>query len=206
MKTYYLLAFTLLSLIACKDDDDSSSPYPIFYTPNGVDQSDEGLYLVSDNDVLIDLPVNTGLYGAWKDSLKMELRDAVSANLDLQEVEVVNDNTLNLHFVLQGHEFITPVPYTTVNGNIMLNDTLQNGGLTFDIATQQFVLCGVTPFALPGPNAINPFGPPYLQFNIGECFESYDNRDYAEEYNNTQPLEPLDTIGVVLTKFLFAKE
>jgi hypothetical protein len=203
---YYLLFFTLLAILACKDkDDDNPSIYPINYTFSHIDQTDEGLYLLNAGNTLTSLPTDVGLYGAYKDSLKTTLQETVIANLELEGVEIVDEDDIKFHFVLQGHDFITPVKYTTVNGEIVLNDTIQSGIVSYDASTDHFVLCGATPFALPGPNAINPFGPPYLQFNVQNCIVGHENRDYAIDYMNANALQVQDTIGVLLTKYLFAK-
>ena len=202
-----ILLFLLLipTFIAChKDDDDPTpSPYPKHYTFNRVDQTDEGLYLVTSTTTLSDLPTNIGLYGAYKDSLKTELQNEVKSMLDLQEIEVVSDSELKFHYIYQGYSVSTPVTYSTVNGEIVFADTIFNGLVSHDKTNDQFLLCGVTPFALPGPNALFPFGAPYLQFTVQECISGHTNRDYALEFLDKKDLQLMDTVGVLVTKYIY---
>jgi hypothetical protein len=202
-----ILLFLLLitTFIACGKDDDDNTPseYPKHYTFNHVDQTDEGLYLVTSPTTVSDLPTNIGLYGAYKDSLKTELQKEVKSMLDLQEIEVVSASELKFHYVYQGFTVVTPVNYSTVNGEIVFADTIFNGLVSHDKANDQFLLCGVTPFALPGQNAVNPFGAPYLQFSVQECVPGRTNRDYALEYLDRKDLQPQDTIGVLVTEYIY---
>jgi hypothetical protein len=207
MKTFPWLALALLVFVACKDDDDNMpSNYPVNYIFNRIDQTDEGQYLVNANGTLTDLPTDIGLYGAFKDSLKTELQATVVQNLELEGVEIVDEDDIKLHYVLQGFEIVTPVKYATVNGDIILTDSNQLGLISYDHILDEFALCGATPFALPGPNAVNPVGPPYLQFNVNQCVEGHTNREYAEDFLAITTLYPQDTIGVLITRYLFARE
>jgi len=202
---FLLFVLLITTFIACdKDDDDNnSSEYPKHYTFNSVDQTDEGLYLVTSTTTLTDLPANIGLYGAYKDSLKTELQNQLEATLDLQEIEVVSDSELKFHYIYQGYSAATPVTYSIVNGEIIFTDTIFNGLVAHDKANDQFLLCGVTPFALPGANALFPFAPPYLQFTVQECIPGHTNRDYALEFLDKKDLQPMDTVGVLVTKYIY---
>jgi hypothetical protein len=93
--------------------------------------------------------------------------------------------------------------YSIVNGEITFIDTIFNGLVSHDKANDQFLLCGVTPFALAGPNAPFPFGAPYLQFNVQPCITGHANRDYALEFLDRKHLLPMDTIGVLVTKYIY---
>jgi len=202
-----ILLFVLLitTFIACDKDDDDNNPseYPKHYTFNHVDQTDEGLYLVTSTTTLSDLPTNIGLYGAYKDSLKTELQNELESTLDLQEIEVVSDTELKFRYIYQGYSVATPVTYSTVNGEFVFTDTIFNGLVSHDKTNDQFLLCGVTPFALPGQNALNPFGAPYLQFTVQECAPGHTNRDYALEFLDKKDLQPMDTIGILVTKYIY---
>jgi hypothetical protein len=202
---FLLFVLLITTFIACDKDDDDNNPseYPKHYTFNRVDQTDEGLYLVTSTTALTDLPTNIGLYGAYKDSLKTELQNQLESTLDLQEIEVVSDSELKFHYIYQGYSAATPVTYSIVNGEIVFTDTIFNGLVSHDKANDQFLLCGVTPFALPGLNAVNPFGAPYLQFTVQECVPGRINRDYALEFLDRKDLQPLDTIGVLVTKYIY---
>ena len=204
-KLFYLLL--LIPFIACDKDDDNDpiNPYPITYSFDHIDQDDEGLYLVNANKSLTVLPTNIGLYGAHKDSLKTELQPEILSNLDLQEIELTSDTTIIFHYIYQGHPVLTPARYTLDNGQIIISDTLFSDLVQHDLEANEFVLCGVTPFALPGPNAFFPFGPPYWEFNTEECMPGFTNQDYAEQFADIKDLQPLDTVGVLLTKYIYSK-
>lgn len=206
---HLILIFALISFIACHKDDDNPTPttqYPISYKFNQIDQTDEGLYLVTSPSTLSDLPTTIGLYGQYKDSLKTELQKQIKAQLDLDQIELTSDTTLLFHYTYQGHPVATPVSYTIEDGQIIIPASIFQGLVSYDKAADQFLICGATPFALPGPNALNPFGAPYFQFNPKPCVEEHSNRDYALDFLIAKHLQNLDTVGVLITKYVYSKE
>ncbi len=205
MKNLFL-ALLVIGFLACrKNDDPPISPYPIVYVFDRIDQTNEGLYAVTAEHSLVDVSTSTGLFGLYKDSLKTELRKAIASNIDLQEIELTSETELWFHYIYQGHMAITPATYTKVNGDIMITDTLFTSIVFYDKVADQFDLCGVTAFALPGPNAIFPFGAPYFQFNVATCIDGHTNREYAMDLLNSKNLEAKDTIGVLVTKYIYSK-
>jgi hypothetical protein len=206
MKNLILITM-VVSVIAChKDEDDPMpSPYPITYNFHHIDQSDEGLYLVTSPNTLSDLPTTIGLYGQYKDSLKTELQHYIEGQVDLNSVELTSDTTLVFHYVYQGHPVGTPAKYTTQSGQIIISDSLFNGLVAYDKTADQFLICGAIPFALPGPNAQNPFGSPYFQFNPKPCVEEYSNKDYALDFLLAKHLQNMDTVGVLITRYVYSK-
>jgi len=199
-----LFAVFIIVFIACHKDDDNTTPtYPKHYTFDRIDQSDEGLYLVTASHTLTDLPTNIGLYGAYKDSLKTGIQNELESTLDLQEIEIVSATQINFHYIYSGHAAITPVSYSVVDGEIIVADTLFTGLVSHDKANDQFLLCGVTPFALPGPNASFPFAAPYFQFNTEQCVVGHSNRDYATDFLNKTALQSMDTVAVLVTKYIY---
>jgi hypothetical protein len=86
--------------------DPTPSAYPKHYTFNRVDQTDEGLYLVTSATTLSDLPTNIGLYGAYKDSLKTELQNQLESYLDLQEIEIFSATELKFHYIYGGYPVV----------------------------------------------------------------------------------------------------
>ncbi|MEP6794260.1 MAG: hypothetical protein ABJB16_08045 [Saprospiraceae bacterium] len=199
-------ALWVMGLIAChKNDDNPVSPYPIVYVFDRIDQTNEGLYAVTAEHSLADVPPTTGLFGQYKDSLKTELRKEIASNIDLQEIELTSETELWFHYIYQGHMAITPAAYSKVNGNITITDSLFTTIVFYDKVADQFDLCGVTAFAMPGPNAILPFGAPYFQFNVETCIDGHTNRDYAMDLLISKNLEAKDTIGVLVTKYIYSK-
>jgi len=202
-----ILILLLGCIIACHKDDDNPTPtvYPISYTFNHIDQTDEGLYLVTSPNTLSDLPTTIGLYGQYKDSLKTELQKQIKAQLDLNEIELTSDTTLVFHYMYMGHLVATPANYTINDGQIIFIAPLFQGLVTHDKATNQFEICGATPFALGGPNAANPFNAPYLQFNPKPCVEGHSNKDYALDFLIVKHLQNMDTVGVLITRYVYSK-
>ncbi|MBK9981740.1 MAG: hypothetical protein IPP15_04845 [Saprospiraceae bacterium] len=205
MKIFLFVSFVVV-LVACgKDDNNPVSPYPVAYGFDHIDQTNEGLYVVTADNSLSGLPTSTGLFGQYKDSLKTELQKVIASNLDLQEIELTSETELRFHYIYQGHSVMTPATYTIVNGDIIIADSLFNDIVSYDKVADQFNLCGVTAFALPGPNAIFPLGPPYFQFNVETCIDGHANRDYAMDLLISKNLKPMDTIGVLVTKYIYTK-
>jgi len=204
---YLILILVAANIIACNKDDDDPSPstYPINYTFNHIDQTDEGLYLVTSPTTLSDLPTTIGLYGQYKDSLKTELQKYLESQIDLNSIELISDTTLVFHYVYQGHPVTTPVKYTVDDGQIMIAESLFSGVIGYDKSEDAFNICGAIPFALPGSNAQNPFGSPYFQFNPKPCVEGHSNKDYALDFLIAKHLQNMDTVGVLITRYVYSK-
>jgi hypothetical protein len=201
-----LFVSLVVALISCgKDENNPVSAYPKVYGFDRIDQTNEGLYVVTADNSLSGLSTSIGLFGQYKDSLKTELQKVIASNLDLQEIEVTSETELWFHYIYQGHPVMTPATYAFVNGDIIIADSLFNDVVFYDKVTDQFNLCGVTAFALPGPSAIFPLGPPYFQFNVETCIAGHTNKDYAMDLLISKNLEPMDTIGVLVTKYIYVR-
>ncbi|HEX5111759.1 MAG TPA: hypothetical protein VFV79_02860 [Saprospiraceae bacterium] len=205
---YLILILVVASIIACHKDDDDSTPsgYPITYTFHHIDQTDEGLYLVTSPTTLSDLPTTIGLYGQYKDSLKTELKKYIESQIDLDSIELTSDTTLVFHYVYLGHPVGTPVKYTVNNGQITIAQSLFSGVIGYDKSNDAFNICGAIPIALPGPNAQNPFGSPYFQIQAKPCIEGHANKDYALDFLIAKHLQNMDTVGVLITRYIYSKQ
>lgn len=205
---YLIMILVVASIFACDKDDDNPNPsiYPINYTFNHIDQTDEGLYLVTSPSTLSDLPTTIGLYGQYKDSLKTTLRQYIESQIDLDSIQLTSDTTLFFHYVYQGHPVKTPVNYTVQDGQIIIAASLFQGVIGYDKTTDEFSICGAVPFALPGPNAQNPFGSPYFQFNPKPCVPEHSNKDYAMDFLIAKHLQNMDTVGVLVTRYIYSKQ
>ena len=205
---YLIMILVVAGIIACKKDDDNVTPsnYPVSYTFHHIDQTDEGLYLVTSPTTLSDLPTTIGLYGQYKDSLKTTLQQYIESQIDLDSIELTSDTTLAFHYVYQGHLVTTPVNYTVQDGQIIIPASLFQGLIGYDKTTDAFSICGAIPFALPGPNAQNPFGSPYFKFNPKPCVAEHTNRDYAQDFLIAKHLQNMDTVGVLITRYVYSKK
>jgi len=190
-------------MIACGKDEPPVTVYPTNFTLDHNDQTDEGQYLVTGALSVSDLSINIGTYGAHRDSLKTEVRKKLESTFGLSEINLLSDTTLELHYTFNGNPVITPLSYSKVDGVIIIPDPFFSGLVGYDKATNTFILCVVTPFALPGPNAINPTGPSYLNFNITQCIAGHVNRDYAISYIPQKNLQVSDTVPVLVTRYYF---
>jgi|SRR6187401_2868434 len=197
MKIFIPIVFVFI-LSGCSKEDTNS--FPVSYTFHHVDQSDERLYVV-DGINLETIPVNSGTYGIERDSFKSFIQEFMLVAFDLREIELLSEDSLRIHLFVDEEEIDTVVSYSTVSDSIVI-DSLQGGLLAYDKAADQFVVCGVTTFAIAGPNVQNP-GVIYQQFNLDGCTPGYSNEDYATDILVDNGLLSLDTIGVILTKFIF---
>ena len=205
---FLILILAIASIIACHKDDDDPTPsiYPINYTFHHIDQSDEGLYLVTSPSTLSDLPTTIGLYGQYKDSLKTTLRQYIESQIDLDSIELTSDTTLVFHYVYLGHPVQTPVKYTVQDGQINIPASLFQGLIGYDKTADEFSICGAVPFALPGPNAQNPLGSPYFKFNPKPCVAEHSNKDYAIDFLIAKHLQNMDTVGVLVSRYVYSKQ
>jgi len=191
-----ILCIVILS--SCSKEDAQS--YPVSYTFHHVDQSDEKLYVV-DAINLDTIPVNTGTYGVEREGFKTFIQDYLLMAFDLKEIELLSEDSLRIHVIAGEEEIDSVFSYSTVNGSIVI-DSIQGGLLTYDKDSDQFIVCGVTTFVLAGPNVQDP-GIIYEDFSIEDCTPGYSNEDYARDILTENGLLSLDTIGVILTKFIF---
>lgn len=196
---YLFFSLVIISFLSCSKDDNKT--YPITYTLDHIEQADESLYLVESPTGLATLSPNLGSYGANKDELKQEVRDFFTIAFDLREVVLLSDDSLRIHYFIDNEEFDTTVKYTVIQDSINI-DSLQGGLLTYNKASDEFIICGVTEFALPGPNVTNP-GQEYYQFNTNECTPGFSNHDYAIELLSGFEYAPQDTLGILITKYIY---
>jgi hypothetical protein len=196
---YFVLLLVIVLWWSCSKDADKT--YPISYTLDHIEQSDEALYLVESSTGLSDLPANLGSYGANREEIKQEIRDFFTIAFDLREVVLLSEDSLRIHFFIDNEEFDTTLNYTMIGDSINI-DSLQGGLLTYNKDADEFIICGVTSFALAGPNVANP-GHEYYQLNTIECTPGFSNRDYAIELLNGFDYAELDTLGVLLTKYVY---
>lgn len=196
---YFVLLVMISFLLSCSKEEDKT--YPISYTLDHIEQSDEGLYLVESSTGLTNLPSSLGSYGASKEEIKQEVRDFFTIAFDLREVVLLSDDSLRIHFFIDDEEYDTTVNYKVIQDSINI-DSLQGGILTYDKEEDAFIICGVTSFALPGPQVTNP-GQEYYQFNTIECTPGFSNLDYAIELLNDFDYAEQDTLGILLTKYVY---
>lgn len=196
---YCILLASLTLLFGCGNDPDTK--YPVLYTLDHFDQTDEGHYLVVDSDEVSSIPTNIGSFGANKDELKQEIRDFFEIAFNLKEVELISEDSLRIHFIIDEEEIDTIVNYSMINDSIVI-DSLEGGLLSYDKDEDQFIICGVAVFALAGPNVADP-GPEYYNFVVTECLPEVSNQGYALKLLGENDFVSLDTVGVILTRLIY---
>jgi len=196
---YLVLLLMIVSYLSCGKDENKA--YPITYTLDHIEQSDESLYLVDSSLGLTNLSSSLGSYGANKEEIKQEIRDFFTVAFDLREVVLLSEDSVRIHFFTDNEEYDTTLNYTVIQDSINI-DSLQGGLLTYDKKEDAFIICGVTSFALPGPNVTNP-GQEYYQLNTIECTPGFSNKNYAVELLNGFDYTSKDTLGILLTKYVY---
>ena len=200
MTMKYLLPVLLMgATLGCGKDEDKT--YPISYTLDHIEQDDEALYLVESSAALSPLSPGLGSYGAHRDEIKQDIRDFFAVAFDLREVVLLSEDSLRIHFFIDEEEYDTVVNYTVIQDSINI-DSLQGGLLTYNKDADEFIICGVTSFALPGPNVPNP-GQEYYQINTKECTPGFANVNYAFELLNEFDYTEQDTLGILITKYIY---
>jgi len=189
----------ILVLFGCKKDPESI--YPILYTLDHIEQSDEGLYLVEGADQVASLPTNIGFYGIYQEQVKVDVLEAFRLAFDLKRIELLNEDSLQMKGFIDNEAFDITLGYERVDGAIVI-DSLEGTLLTYEKDDDQFVICGVTKLPIAGPNAINP-GPPAYLIVSSECLPGYIIEDYAHAMLEEYAYPPLDTLGVFLTRLVF---
>lgn len=196
---YLALASSLLILFSCSKDPKSS--YPVLYTLDHIEQSDEGHYLVENADNISSLSTTIGSFGSIKDDFKIEILDGMRTAFNLKEIELLDEDTLRINGFIDDEEFDLKLGYSVSDGNILI-DSLEGTILTYEKDDDQFVVCGAAVFALAGPNVSNP-GPDYFAYSVSECPPQFVNEDYAFKLLSEYPYQPLDTLGVILTRLIY---
>lgn len=196
---YLFLLMAVGLLLSCNKDEDKT--YPISYTLDHIEQNDEALYFVEPSNALSILSPSLGSYGANRDEIKQEIRDFFTIAFDLREVVLLSKDSLRIHFFIDNEEYDTIVKYTVIQDSINI-DSLQGGLLTYNKESDEFIICGIASVALAGPNVTNP-GQEYYQLNVIECTPGFSNMDYALDLLNEYDYSPGDTIGVLLTRYVY---
>ena len=196
---HLIIIFLALIILSCGKD---SISYPKSYTFSHLQEFPEGLFLIGNPTNPITLPLNTGTYGANRLALKAQSAEIMQQIFDLQEIELLTENTVRIHIKLDDEELDTIVTYTVEDEEIVIQALEDTDLIYYDKEEDQFVVCGFTTFALPGPNVQNP-GQHYYAAFIEDCLEGgglNEHLDYALTQNSYMPL---DTIAIFLTKFIY---
>lgn len=196
---YLLPVLLLIVTLGCGKDENKS--YPVSYTLDHIEQDDEALYLVESSTALSNLSPDLGSYGAYRNEIKQDIRDLIAIAFDLREVVLLSEDSLRIHFFVDEEEYDTVVNYTVIQDSINI-DSLQGGLLAYDKDADEFIICGITSFALPGPNVPNP-GQEYYAINTIECTPGFSNMDYAIELLNEFDYVEQDTLGILITKYVY---
>ena len=196
---YLVLASSLMILFSCSKD--STSVYPVSYTLDHIEQSDEGHYLVENADDVTPLSTAIGSFGSAKENLKADILDGMRTAFNLKEIELLDEDSLRFNGFIDDEEFDLILGYSVIDGYIVI-DSLEGTILTYEKEDDQFVVCGAAVFALAGPNVSNP-GPDYFTYTVSECIPGLTNEDYAFKLLADYPYQPLDTFGVILTKLIY---
>lgn len=197
MKTV-LCALFFVFIIACGKEEQRS--YPIVYSLDKKNQTDIGQYLVTNNHRLIPLSPSIGSFGFYKDDLMAQIDELTQIAFDVRDITLLSADSLNLHFYTDDEEYNAVIGYTKINDEIKI-DSSEGALLTYDKNIDQFVVCWSATYPIPGPNVTNP-GPAYNSYN-DRCLVGYSNEDYAQRLLDSLNFQPLDTIGVILTKIYY---
>lgn len=197
---YFSIFCLLIVSVSCKKDESLS--YPKSYTYHSTQQNHEGLFLVSHNNRVIPISLETGSYKTFKEDLKLEVAEAMQMIFDIHEIELLNENTVHIHLTIDEMIIDTVVSYTLEDGDIIIEALHGNDLFSYNADEDQFELCSRTQFALPGPNVLNP-GQEYNQFGVSECLVDHDPEAYAQLMLDEIGYQPLDTLGVFITKFIY---
>lgn len=199
MKFILITIFAIFFLSCGKD---SNISYPKSYTFSYLDQSDEGLWLLGTPTNPISLALNTGTYGTYREDLKIEVHDFLKEVFDLQLIELIDESTVRIKFQTPDALVDTIVTYTMEDKEIIIDALEDTDIIYYNSDNDQFVLCGFTNIALPGPNVLNP-GPLYNTPNTEDCQQGAglgDHLDYLLSNNN---YASLDTIAIFITRFIY---
>ena len=186
-------------LYGCGKD---SVTYPKSYTFSHLDQSEEGLFVLSSPTVGVSLPVNTGSYGTYRLDLMEESSESIKFIFDLQEIELLSEDMVRIHIITEDFVIDTTVHYTMEDENIIIEALADTDLIYYDSAEDAFVLCGFTSAAIPGPNVDTP-GSQYNQYTIEDCLEGGDLNDHLDYFLTNNDFVALDTVLLFITKFIY---
>lgn len=132
----------------------------------------------------------------------MESKEFIELIFNLHEIELLSENMVRIHMTIDEEEIDTIVTYTKDDKQIIIEALAGSDLISYNESEDEFVVCGFTTYAIPGPNVTNP-GPPYFQFNIEECQEGGDLNAQIDYVIASYDYKSLDTIGIFLTKFVY---
>ncbi len=121
---------------------------------------------------------------------------------NLQEIELLTENTVRIHIITEEEDLDTIVTYTMQDEEIIIEALSDTDIIYYDSDNDEFVVCGFTSVAIPGPNVINP-GPVYNHYNVEDCLENADLGDHLDYLLVNNDFVTLDTIGLFITKLVY---
>lgn len=196
---YILFISAIIFLISCGNEEDS---FPKSYTYSHMDQSQEGLFLLNTPENAISMALSTGLYGAYREEWKEQSAELMQVAFNLQEIELLTENTVRIHIITDEEELDTIVSYTMQDEEIIIEALSDTDIIYYDSENDEFVVCGFTMVALPGPNVLNP-GPIYNQVIVEDCQEDGGLGDHLDYLLGNNDFVALDTIGLFITKLVY---
>lgn len=188
-------------IILCTSCGKDKISYPKSYTFSHVDQTEEGLFLVIENNNATELDRNSGTYGQAREDILEESAESIRPIFDLQTIELLSENMVRIHIIIDEEEIDTVVDYTQEGNNIIIDALSSSDVIYYDQDEDQFVVCGFTTIALPGPNANQ--GSQYYQINVEDCLEEGDLQDHLVYSLDQYDLEILDTVAIFITKIIY---
>lgn len=189
-------------LVGC---DSTDINYPKSYTLSHIEHAPEGLFVLTSISDYTPIDVQTGSYGMYREETKALVEEFIVVAFDVREVELLSDDMVRIHWFTEDEEIDTIVTYTMEDKEIIIEALAGSNLLVYNSEDDQFEVCAITQIALPGPNVFNP-GQEYNNFDVSECLPNYNPEDYVEDALVDFQYAIGDTIGVLITKFIYKED
>lgn len=194
-----LFPVLLMLILACNLDNVS---YPKSYTFSHIDQSEEALFLITSESTATELDVNTGQYGTAREYVREVSAEALQIAFDLQEIELLSEDMVRIHILVDEEVIDTVLTYTKEDEEIIIEALSGSDLIYYDSDEDQFVVCGFSSVAIPGPNTLNP-GSHYNQIIAEDCQENATLLQHLFHFTDQYSIETSDTVGILVTKMIY---
>lgn len=194
-----LFSVLLVFSIACGKNNES---FPKSYTFSHIDQEEEALFLITSEATATELDVNTGQYGEARDYVREVSAELIQVAFDLQEIELLSEDMVRIHILVDEEVIDTVVTYTKEDEEIIIEALSSSDIIYYDSNEDQFVVCGFSSVALPGPNTTNP-GSHYNQIIVEDCQANATLLQHLFHFTDQNSVEVFDTVGILVTKVIY---
>lgn len=161
------LSFLIAALLlhGCNDNDNVS--YPKLYVFSHVNVEEGKQWVVGQNEQITELPVTTGTFGGFYDTLDQFIVNSFMDFFFIEEIELMSEDMIRLKMRVNSELWDTTFSYTYEDEQLVIGALGNSNLFSYDDSSDSFALCASVSGAINGPNPI--LDPLAYHLKIEEC-------------------------------------